>query len=106
MRTHRRAKNSDRSNVLMFDNGGGLTLRSGLRECASSPLIDTESLASIGEMTYSISHDLRNSLTAIYANAEFLERDDVSASVRAELLKDRKSTRLNSSHITISYAVF
>jgi signal transduction histidine kinase len=88
VRTHRRTRNSDRSNVLMFDNGSGRTLRSGLRECTSSPLIDAESVAAIGEMTYSISHDLRHSLTAIYANAEFLERDNVTASVRAELLKE------------------
>jgi signal transduction histidine kinase len=37
-------------------------------------------------MACSISHDLRHSLSAIYANAEFLERHDRSASARAELL--------------------
>ena len=40
----------------------------------------------IGMMACSISHDMRHSLSAIYANAEFLERHDRSASARAELL--------------------
>ncbi len=45
-------------------------------------------MSAIGRMACSISHDLRHSLAAIYANAEFLERDDISASVRAALLLD------------------
>src|SRR5258708_5963576 len=43
-------------------------------------------MSAIGRMTCSISHDMRHSLTAIYANAEFLERDDICACVRADLL--------------------
>jgi signal transduction histidine kinase len=43
-------------------------------------------MSSIGEMACSISHDMRHSLTAIYANAEFLERHDICADARAELL--------------------
>jgi signal transduction histidine kinase len=43
-------------------------------------------MSAIGRMACSISHDMRHSLTAIYANAEFLERDDRCASERAELL--------------------
>jgi signal transduction histidine kinase len=43
-------------------------------------------MSAIGRMTCSISHDMRHSLTAIYANAEFLERHDICASVRADLL--------------------
>jgi signal transduction histidine kinase len=43
-------------------------------------------MAAIGRMACSISHDMRHSLTAIYANTEFLERHDMSASVRADLL--------------------
>ena len=43
-------------------------------------------MAAIGRMACSISHDMRHSLTAIYANAEFLERHDRCASTRAELL--------------------
>ena len=43
-------------------------------------------MSEIGRMVWSISHDMRHSLTAIYANAEFLERHDICASVRADLL--------------------
>jgi signal transduction histidine kinase len=43
-------------------------------------------MSEIGTMACSISHDLRHSLTAIYANAEFLERHDLCARTRAELL--------------------
>ena len=43
-------------------------------------------MSAIGRMACSISHDMRHSLTAIYANAEFLERDDICASLRADLL--------------------
>ena len=43
-------------------------------------------MSAIGRMTCSISHDMRHSLAAIYANAEFLERHDICASVRADLL--------------------
>jgi signal transduction histidine kinase len=37
-------------------------------------------------MECSITHDMRHSLTAIYANAEFLERHDIGAGERADLL--------------------
>jgi signal transduction histidine kinase len=43
-------------------------------------------MSAIGRMACSISHDMRHSLTAIYANAEFLERHDICASVRDGLL--------------------
>jgi signal transduction histidine kinase len=43
-------------------------------------------MSAIGRMACSISHDMRHSLTAIYANAEFLERDDICACVRSDLL--------------------
>jgi signal transduction histidine kinase len=45
-------------------------------------------------MACSISHDMRHSLTAIYANAEFLERHDLSASARVELLLEIKEVVL------------
>src|SRR5690606_40911527 len=38
--------------------------------------------------------------------AEFVEADDLGVVTHAPLLIDRKSTRLNSSHVKISYAVF
>jgi len=43
-------------------------------------------MSAIGRMAYSISHDMRHSLAAIYANAEFLERRDLCASARADLV--------------------
>jgi len=43
-------------------------------------------MSAIGRMACSISHDMRHSLAAIYANAELLERHDRCASARAELL--------------------
>jgi signal transduction histidine kinase len=51
-------------------------------------------MSAIGRMACSISHDMRHSLTAIYANAEFLERHDICASVRAELLLEIQETVL------------
>ena len=87
MRTRlRKPKASDRDSTLMFDKGVGLDLRKGPQRRAPSQLIETERMLAIGRMTCSISHDMRHSLTAIYANAEFLERYDLCASVRADLL--------------------
>jgi len=53
-------------------------------------LLDAERLATIGRMASSISHDLRHSLAAVVANAEFLcesnltpaEREDLYAEIR------------------------
>jgi signal transduction histidine kinase len=70
----------------MFDKGAGPDLRNGLPRRAQSQLIEVERMSAIGRMACSISHDMRHSLTAIYANAEFLERHDICASVRADLL--------------------
>jgi signal transduction histidine kinase len=87
VRTHlRKPAISDRGNILMFDKGVGLDLRNEPQRRAPSQLIEAERMSAIGRMTCSISHDMRHSLTAICANAEFLERDDICASVRADLL--------------------
>jgi signal transduction histidine kinase len=87
VRTHlRKPKISDRGNILMFDKGVGLDLRNEPQPREPSQLIEAERMSAIGRMTCSISHDMRHSLTAIYANAEFLERHDICASVRADLL--------------------
>jgi signal transduction histidine kinase len=43
-------------------------------------------MSAIARMACSISHDMRHSLTAIYANAEFLERQDIGSSARADML--------------------
>jgi signal transduction histidine kinase len=87
VRTHRRkAKISDRGNILIFDKGTGLDLRNELQRLAASQLIEAERMSAIGRMACSISHDMHHSLTAIYANAEFLERHDLCASARTDLL--------------------
>jgi len=51
-------------------------------------------MSAIGRMACLISHDMRHSLTAIYANAEFLERPDRCASARADLLLEIQETVL------------
>jgi signal transduction histidine kinase len=70
----------------MFDKGVGPDLRSEPQQRAPNKMIEEDRMSAIGRMTCSISHDMRHSLTAIYANAEFLERHDICASVRADLL--------------------
>jgi signal transduction histidine kinase len=87
VRTHlREPKISDRGNILIFDKGVGLDLRNEPQRPAPRQLIEAERMSAIGRMACSISHDMRHSLTAIYANAEFLERHDICASARADLL--------------------
>ena len=89
MRTHlRKTKISGRGNVLLFDKGVGLDLRNEPQRRARRRLIEAERMSAIGRMTCSISHDMRHSLTAIYANAEFLERHDICASARADMVLD------------------
>jgi signal transduction histidine kinase len=86
VRTHlRKPKISNRGNILMFDKGVGLDLREPQGR-APSQLPEAERMSAIGRMACSISHDMRHSLTAIYANAEFLERHDICPSSRADLL--------------------
>jgi signal transduction histidine kinase len=73
----------------MFDKGVGRDhLRNESRRHAQSERIEAERMSAIGRMACSISHDMRHSLTAIYANAEFLERHDLCASERADLVLD------------------
>ena len=76
----------DRGDILMCDRGVGPNLRNEPQRRAQSQLIEAERMSAIGSMACSISHDMRHSLTAIYANAEFLERHDICARARADLL--------------------
>jgi signal transduction histidine kinase len=76
---------SDRGNILMFDKRVGLDLQNELQQRALSQRIEVERMSVIGRMACSISHDMRHSLSAIYSNAEFLERHDRCANARAEL---------------------
>src|ERR1700722_5134288 len=77
MRTHRRKTSiSGISNILMFENCVGLDVRNKSERPAPRQLKEAERMSAIGRMACSISHDMRHSLTAIYANAELLERHD------------------------------
>jgi signal transduction histidine kinase len=51
-------------------------------------LLESERLATIGRMASSISHDLRHSLAAIVANAEFLCESRLTAAQREELYQE------------------
>jgi signal transduction histidine kinase len=51
-------------------------------------LLESERLATIGRMASSISHDLRHSLAAIVANAEFLCESHLSGEQREELYQE------------------
>ena len=79
-----RSKTSDRGNILTFDKGFSRTLQT--QRPTKSQLIDAERMAEIGMMACSISHDMRHALSAIYANAEFLERRDRCANARTHLV--------------------
>jgi signal transduction histidine kinase len=78
----------------MFDKGVGLDLRNEPQLRAKGQLIEVERMSAIGRMACWISHDMRHSLTAIYANAEFLERHDLCASTRADLVLEIQETVL------------
>jgi len=62
-------------------------MRSSLRT-TQQELLEAERLATIGRMASSISHDLRHSLAAIVANAEFLCESRLSADQREELYQE------------------
>jgi signal transduction histidine kinase len=70
----------------MFNMGVGLDLRNEPQCRAQIQPAETERMSTIGGMVCSLSHDMRHSLSAIYANAEFLERHDLSANERASLV--------------------
>jgi signal transduction histidine kinase len=72
--------------VECIDNCVAPDLRNELQRDAENQPIEAERMSAIGRMACSISHDMRHSLTAIYANAEFLERCDICASMQADLL--------------------
>src|SRR5258708_37381219 len=63
------------------------TMRQSLLKSQQS-LLESERLATIGRMANSISHDLRHSLAAIVANAEFLSEGGLSEGQRSELYQE------------------
>ena len=62
-------------------------MRSSLQK-TQEKLLEAERLATIGRMASSISHDLRHSLAAIVANAEFLCESRLSPEQREELYEE------------------
>ncbi len=62
-------------------------MRASLRK-TQDELLESERLATIGRMASSISHDLRHSLAAIVANAEFLCESRLSSEQREELYQE------------------
>jgi signal transduction histidine kinase len=83
-----KSKLSNRRNILMFNKAVGRGLRSEPQRRSQSQLLEVERMSAIGRMACSISHDMRHLLSAIYANAEFLERHDICASARADMVLD------------------
>ena len=64
-----------------------LRMRTSLQE-SQRKLIEAERLATIGQMASSISHDLRHSLAAVMANAEFLSDNNRGKAERDELYRE------------------
>ena len=75
-------------NITMFPSGVGLALQDEPKRRAQNQLAESETLSIISDMACTISHDMRHSLSTIYANAEFLERLDMSAHVRTDLVRE------------------
>jgi signal transduction histidine kinase len=95
VRTHLRTPNiSDRGNILIFDKGIVPDPRNEPQRFEPDRLKEAERLSEIGIVACSISHDMRQSLSAIYANTELLESYGRSASTRANLLLEIKEAVL------------
>ena len=62
-------------------------MRSTLQD-TQGKLIESERLATLGQMASTISHDLRHPLTAILANAEFLSEDKLTAEQRQDFFQE------------------
>src|SRR6202012_1885224 len=69
-------------------------------------LLESERLATIGRRASSVSHDLRHYLAAIYANAEFLALDQVSAKERSEIFADIRTAVHGTTDMIESLLIF
>jgi signal transduction histidine kinase len=79
---------SNRGNITMFPKGVDLALQGEPKRRAQNQLTESETVSIISDMACTISHDMRHSLSAIYANAEFLESPDMLAHVRVDLVRE------------------
>lgn len=73
---------------------------------ANRALLESERLATIGRMASSVSHDFRHYLATIYANSEFLFRDQVSSKERADIFADIRTAVLGSADMIESLLMF
>ncbi len=73
---------------------------------ANRALLESERLATIGRMASSVSHDFRHYLATIYANSEFLARDQFSLKDRAEILADIRAAVLGTTDMIESLLIF
>jgi signal transduction histidine kinase len=90
----RTPKISDRGNILIFDKSLSPDLRNEAQRFEPKRLKEAERFSEIGIVACSISHDMRQSLSAIYANAELLESYGKSPSLRTDLLLEIKEAVL------------
>jgi signal transduction histidine kinase len=79
---------SDCANIIMFPKDVGLALQDEPKLRVQNQLTESEKVSIFSDMAWTISHDMRHSLSTIYANAEFLECPDMSANVRADLVRE------------------
>ena len=79
---------SDRGGITIYPKDVGLALQDEPKRRAQNQLTESETVSTISDMACTISHDMRHSLSAIYANAEFLESQDMSVNVRAEIVHE------------------
>jgi signal transduction histidine kinase len=79
---------SDRGSITIFPKGVGLVRQDEPKRRGQNQLKKSETVSIISDMACTISHDMRHSLSTIYANAEFLECPDMSAHIRADLVRE------------------
>jgi signal transduction histidine kinase len=73
---------------------------------ANQTILESERLATIGRMASSISHDLRHCLAAIFANAEFLASERLSAPERTEIFADIRAAVNGTTDMIESLLIF
>jgi signal transduction histidine kinase len=81
------------------------SMRSQIQQ-ANQRILESERLATIGRMASSVSHDLRHYLAAIFANAEFLASDRLSARERTEIFADIRAAVNGTAEMIESLLIF